>query len=446
MRLVLLTEYFYPDTTGSTGTLLSQLTRHLRDRCPELEIEVITGRHCYGASSALPPTEDWDGIAIHRLATPRSNRSSTLQRLACGLLFTGAALHHLMARPRPDMVMVVTNPPTLPLAARGFRRLTGTPYCYLVHDLYPDIAAALGLLPGDSRVAKLFRRCQKTWLHAASRTIVLGRCMADHLVTNYGLERERVAIVPNWADPEQVFPIGRQTRFRSEQQLRGFVLLYAGNLGRHQDFDTLLDAARLLQGGAGSGPPGGRPRAYRRPRPPAFDAGGCRGGAAQEITFVLVGDGAKRQHIAHRIAAEQITNVRLFPFVPRADYNDLLASADAGLVTLEPGAEGLGVPSKFYSILASGRATVAVVGAGSEVARVVEEAGCGVRVEQGDAAMLARSLLALAASPDAVRQMGENARRVFLENYTLERTAARYLSLFHAAAHVRQEGVCTVSL
>src|SRR5205085_7025292 len=127
----------------------------------------------------------------------------------------------------------------------------------------------------------------------------------------------RIQVIPIGYDPDQVRPTDRMSQFRQQNGLTGFMVLYAGNFGRHQDFDTLLDAAALL----------------RR--------------AGKEITLVFVGDGAKREQVARRIAAEGMSNVRMFPFVPREELSDLLASADVSLVTLEPGAEGLGVPSKF---------------------------------------------------------------------------------------------------
>jgi colanic acid biosynthesis glycosyl transferase WcaI len=222
--------------------------------------------------------------------------------------------------------------------------------------------------------------------------------MQEYLMSHYDMSREQIEVIPNWSDPDQIFPKDRSSRFRSEHGLDGFVVLYAGNFGRHQDFDSLLDAAKSLS--------------LRQ----------------EKVLLVLVGDGAKREHIAHRVRAENISNVRMFPFVPRSEFNDLLASADVSLVTLEAGAEGLGVPSKFYNILASGRPTVAVTGPSSEVARVVAEARCGVRVEQGDAAGLADVLCTLAHSPIFVQRMGENARKLFLESYTLDKIARRYVA------------------
>ena len=404
MRICLVSEYFYPDNGGGTGTVLSQLMRHLKDANADLEIDVITSRHLYrGAQTALPARSQWDGIQIYRLKTPRPHASNIKKRLLANVRFSWAALSQLLRCQRYDLVLVSTAPPTAPLTARAFLGLTKTPYAYVVYDLFPDVAVALGVLDGASRPARALHKSQRRWLHGAQTTVVLGRCMADHLVKTYELNRERIEVIAVGADAKQVVPIGRQTRFRAANDLNDFVVLWAGNFGHHQNFDAILDAAKRLKE---------------------------RG---EKITFAFVGDGAKRDYIAARIAEENLDNVRMFPFVPAADFGDMMASADVSLVALEPGAEGLGVPSKFYNILASGRATVALVAPDSEVARVLEENDCGVRVDQ-NGALLAQTLGELAADPERLARMGRNARCVCEEKYSMEQVARQFYEMLDRAA------------
>lgn len=405
MRICILSEYFYPDNTGGTPTVLSNLARYLKDQHPALSIDVIASRHLYrGDDALLPAYENWGGIKILRLRAPKSNRPSTALRLAAGLVFTFAALRKLRQRPRYDLLFVVTNPPTLPLAVRVFSKLNQTPYIYLIHDLYPDLATALGVLAPSSPIAKLFHYCQHSWLHGATRIVVIGRCMRDYLIAHYGLPAPRIEVITNWSDPDQIKPLAKQTAFRARHNLRGTVVLYAGNFGQYQNFDNILEAAKQLRD------------------------------EQRDISFVFVGEGARRDDLAARIEAEKISNARLLPFVPQAEFADLLASADISLVTLEPGAEGLGVPSKFYNILASGRPTVAIVATTSEVARVLAAADCGVTVPQNEPRVLAEAIAGLAASQTRMEQMGHNARRVLEEQYTLQQVAEQFYNLFECVA------------
>jgi len=235
--------------------------------------------------------------------------------------------------------------------------------------------------------------------------------MRDYLVEHYSLPGENVEVITNWSDAGEILPLSKNTRFRRQHGLEGKIVLYAGNFGQYQNFDNILDAAKQLASN------------------PTYAPGGPVG-----VTFVFVGEGARKNYIAHRIKEENINNIRMFPFVDRANLGDLLASADISLVTLEPGVEGLGVPSKFYNILASGRPTVAIVGAHSEVARALEEADCGVRVEQGRPDQLARTISELMAAPQELERIGNNARRVFEEKYTLHHVSEKYYEVFQTTA------------
>ena len=413
MRICLISEYFYPDNAGGTGAVLSNLARYLQDEYSDLQLDVITSRNLYrGEADSLPLYENWGGINICRLQTPKSNRPSAALRLAAGTLFTAAAFRKLALRQRYDLLFVVTSPPMLPMAARAFRRLRRTPYVYLIHDLYPNVATALGVLSPESTVGRFFGRLQRGWLCVAHKNIVLGSCMRDYLAQHYAVPKEKVEVITNWADDKEILPLPKTTRFRKEHQITGKVVLYAGNFGKYQNFDNILDAAKLLLKTPSHAP-----------------------GSAEQISFVLVGDGARKEHIAKRIKEENISNIRLFPFVDRADLGDLLASADVSLVTLEPGMEGLGVPSKFYNILASGRPTVAIVGAQSEVANVLQEADCGLRVEQGEPEQLAGTLAQLLASPEALERLGKNARAVFEQKYTLQHISRQFYNVFEATTN-----------
>jgi glycosyltransferase involved in cell wall biosynthesis len=404
MRIGVITEYF--DRTGSTPTVLHDLVAHLCARHPDLTFDVIASRNQYRGDELLPRHESSERVEVTRLSTPKSNRPSTMSRLAAGFVFTTAAFTELMKHERHDVLLVVTNPPSLAMAASGVKRLRGTPYVYLIHDLYPDVANVLGVLPKTSNASLLLRRFQKQWLRAATRVIVLGRCMRDYVHVHYGVPSEKVDVIPNWADSEEIVPLD-VSRFRETNALGRVTVLYSGNFGMHQDFDVVLDAAKILM----------------QTNP--------------EIVFVLAGRGARQEHIDSRIASEGIRNVRVFPLADQKDYSDLLAAGDIGLVTLARGTEGIGVPSKFYNILAAGRPVVAVVAPNSEVALVLRESESGVQVDTGDARGLADAIDSLARDPARRERFGRNARDVLVRNYTLEQVGERFYSSLVAAAQVR---------
>ena len=264
------------------------------------------------------------------------------------------------------------------------------------------------VLPPKHPFVQAFGAAQKRWLNSAAKVIVLGEYMGEHLTRTYGVPPQNIEAISVGSNPNEIVPGPKASRFRATHGLSGFLVLYSGNFGRYHNFNTVLDAARLL----------------RDTHP--------------QISFALVGDGAQKTHIVERVTEEELTNVRLFDFVPKEDYADLLASADLSFVTLEPGMEGLCVPSKFYSILASGRPVLATVSPLSEVARVIDEAQAGVHMEQSATEALAAAVVALSENPGEAERMGRNARRVLEDQYSVTEVARRYYAVLQAACRPQE--------
>lgn len=326
VKIAVLCEYFYPDNSGATPSDMTELTCYLKQFHAGIEIDVITSRHQYrpsGVITKLLPEEVWNGLTIHRLRTPKSNRPSMIFRLLAGGVFSMTALFWMLRKPVYDLVLIVTNPPANALAAWAYSRLRRVPYVYFINDLYPDIAVALGRLDPKSFVTRFFCRIQKRWLDGAARTVVVGRCMQQHIHSHYELPLPRITVIRNWADPKQICPSPRENALRQSNNLTGFVVLYGGNFSRYVNFDQILGAARLM-------------------------------GQDQNITFVLIGDGSRRGEILERVVREELRNVRVLPPVPRSAMGEVLAASDVCLISLDSQMKGLGSPGKLYSILAAG--------------------------------------------------------------------------------------------
>ncbi|MGI4788510.1 MAG: glycosyltransferase family 4 protein [Janthinobacterium lividum] len=408
MRICIVNEFFYPDNTGGTGTVLSDLVRSLREIDTGIEIDVVTSNNLYRQADAdLPAYENWNGVNIHRLATPRPNGLPMPLRLASNLLFCGLALVKLVSLRPYDVILLGTAPPMVAMAAQALKQLKGTPFVYIVYDLEPDRSVTMKVLSENHPVAKVFQWGQRRWLNSAAKVIVLGEYMGEYLSQTYRVPPRNIEAISIGSDPNEIIPGSKSSRFRAEHGISGFLVLYSGNFGRYHNFDTILDAARQL----------------RETNP--------------EISFALVGDGAQKGHIDRRVREENLHNVRLYEFVAKDAYADLLASADISLVTLEPGMEGLCVPSKFYSILASGRPVLATVSPKSEVARVIDEAQAGIHLEQAATEHLVSALISLSANPAQADQMGRNARRILEEKYSMSQVARQYHAVLQeAASHV----------
>jgi glycosyltransferase involved in cell wall biosynthesis len=203
-------------------------------------------------------------------------------------------------------------------------------------------------------------------------------------VAETGVLRERIRVIPNWADGMALQPtIPGANPLRAEWGLAGkFIVGYSGNFGRVHEFETLIGAAEALR-------------------------------SQVDIGFLLIGAGA--QIVVLEIAARDrgLTNLVFKPYQPRGQLNQSLGLADVHIVTLRSELEGLVVPSKFYGIAAVGRPTIFVGDPYGEIGSIVREAECGVCVAQGDVKGLAEAITRLRDDPSIRERMGRNARRTF---------------------------------
>jgi glycosyltransferase involved in cell wall biosynthesis len=403
LRICLVTEDFFPDD-GAVAILLSQLVRYLCDTYSDVTIDIVTSMHLSTRMGVtLPPYTSWDGIDIWRVDARRSKRPSVVLRLFSGAVFAWRALRLvevLHRRRRYDLLFVGTNPPSLPIVGQRMLRKAGIPYLYLVHDLFPDIAVGMGALRVSGLPTLLARRLQKKWLSAARAVVVVGRCMRLAVVASYGLPAGACQVIPNWSDVDAIRPLSVDTAFRTANHLSGFLVIYSGNLGRAQKLHTVLKAAQILRD------------------------------TYPDIGFVLVGNGSARQELSRHIEEMGLKNVRVLPSVPRAQYADLLASADVSLVSLDSALVGLAVPSKIYNMLASGRPIITVGSRESEIAMLVLEHQCGLQVDHNDGAQLAEAVVALYLGGSALRdRLGQMARTACTDLYALQIIGDKYYRL-----------------
>jgi len=226
----------------------------------------------------------------------------------------------------------------------------------------------------------VWERLHRWALRRVTRVVVLGEDMRQRIVSK-GVDPARIAIVrdgseiptagsspPDW-DPEVIRAIRGDFRF---------VLVHAGNLGFYGAWETLLAGAGKL--------------------------------ADERIGLVFVGDGAQRERLEAEAAG--IPNVRFLPFFPGSKISSVLAAADAHIITVKRGLEGVVVPSKLYGILAAGKPIVAVAPRECDAVSLGEKAGFAISADPDDAGEFAAVVGEIFRDARKLRAMGEAALAV----------------------------------
>ncbi|MBU6180156.1 MAG: glycosyltransferase family 4 protein [Verrucomicrobia bacterium] len=399
---MLVTQPYHPDLQ-STSHLLTELLGAMGDE--PVDFTVICGYPVLlpeGHRGGVPRSEVRGNERILRCGLRFDYKRGLLRRLLYMAAFVLSASWQLLRVRRDELVCAVTNPPFSPVWIHCLSRLRGFRYQIICHDVFPEGLVAVGKISETGPVAELWHAANRRALRGAESIVVLGRDMSELLRLRYGVTGSRLHVISHWSvnDGGGAFAPEKTALWRS-LGLSGdaFVVQYSGNMGLWHDLETLVRAAAFLKDD---------------PR----------------IRFLFIGGGMRKERAVALALELGADNIRWLPFQPGEALTDSLACGHLALISQREGLEGIAVPCKLYGILASGRGILAMVPQDCEVARVVAEEACGLRLDPDDAPALAREIRRLSESPDEVRALGARSYAAFDRKYRLGTAARAYRRLW----------------
>ena len=382
MRILLLNQFFYPDS-AATSQLLTDLARGLA--AEGHSVRAICGRSSYAASDALNPPD----VEIVRTPDLPFGRS-LLARVCSYTSFLSGALWYSLLGPRPDLILTLTTPPVLGVLGSLLKTIAGARHFIWEMDVYPDIAIDLEVLNPRSWLTRAMGAAFDNSRRGADGIIALGECMRARLIRR-GIPQGLIHIAENWADGREIHPLP----FPDPEPLR---ILYSGNLGLAHDVETIRAAIHHF-----------------------------RSDSRFHVHFA--GAGAQRCALELFCRDHQVVNISFAGYRPYDDLARSLGACHLGLVTQKPATLGSVVPSKTYGLMAAGRPILYIGPREATPARIVGRFRCGWQIDPGDAAGLVALLELLAANPGLIREAGARGRKAFLQHYDLPIGVARVCSI-----------------
>ncbi len=295
---------------------------------------------------------------------PAFSNQSSVSRIKSWLAFARWLKLQMRQVPKGTPLLLTSNPPTWPNIATAWKKRVGGPVTALLWDTYPEAIERIAGVKPTSPISKGWRKMNDRGLAAADTILTISADMeALWLQYNPQRDRPRMKVIDLWVDTEAFQP-RTDDRFRAEMGWKDkFVVIYSGNIGAVHDVSILPAASRLLQD-----------------RP--------------DIHIVIIGGGGRVDSL--KIEASGLKNIEFLPFQSFDRFPGVLAAADATIVSLGRGAEGVSMPSKVFSNMAAGTALITLNKSGGDLDRLVQECDCGVNVAEHDPALLAAAIKSLA--------------------------------------------------
>jgi glycosyltransferase involved in cell wall biosynthesis len=398
MRVLIVTQYFWPENFR-----INDLAQVLVERGHD--VTVLTGVPNYPAGRAFSGyewfrtrREQHAGIHIFRVPVIVRGSASALRLFLNYLSFAMSAsvLGPILLRREFDAVLAFEpSPVTVGIPAIVMKKWVRAPLLFWVQDLWPESLSATGMVRSPL-VISLVRALTGAIYRRCDRIMVQSEAFISRIQDVHGNRRPaQIDYLPNWAESFYQPVIVEPDAPEGIELPSGFRVLFAGNIGAAQSFETIIEAAQRLQG-------------------------------HPEIQWIVIGDGRRRAWLEQRRTelglqdSLHLLGSREPHLMPR--YFSL---AHALLVTLRSDPIfDLTVPSKVQSYLACGRPIVAALN--GEGQRIIRESGAGVAVPAGDSVALAAAVLKMSESSAAERdRMARCARQYYERHFEREAVIGR---------------------
>ena len=313
---------------------------------------------------------------------------------------------------RPDVVIASSPPLTVGLTGWWLSRIKRTPFIFDIRDLWPESITDLVPMTNGSAMVRILGGMSRFLYDRADELVVTSDSAKHELIEDRKVESHRITVIPNGVETEKFSPMDNTEAVREGLGLDGKLLVsFIGTIGLAQDVDMVIrSAARLMP-------------------------------SLKPIHFLFVGEGPRKSQAMDAVARLGLSNVTFLPGQKRDEVPGLIRASDICLVTLRKAqVNDAVIPVRMLEFMSCGRPVL--LSAGGEAKRIVNAAGAGMVIEQGNDTALAAAIVRLGRDAGLRRHMGAKGRQYVVDNFSRGQTAIRYLEVLEqvSSRHMKAKG------
>lgn len=387
MRILIVSQYFWPETFR-----INDLVKELVERGHN--VSVLTGKPNYpqgkiykGYGFFSHNRDEYFGAKIYRVPLIPRGKGTGMQLVFNYLSYVvSASTFVAFNRKKFDVSLTFAiSPITQMYPALLHKKLYGSRAYLWVQDLWPESVAAAGKMDSSSILKGLTKMVRS--IYKKSDGVLVQSEAFITSVLQKGVLPDKVHYIPNWAEDIFTKTVEKNSNKYWEIIPKGFVVMFAGNMGEAQDFDSIVNAAERTR-------------------------------HIHEIKWVIVGDGRKREWVETEIKKRNLSDTFfLLGRYPLEEMPYFFSLADIMLLTLkDEHIFSLTIPSKVQSYLAFGKPIASMInGIGN---KVINDANCGYTANAGNAEKLAENIIkAYNAPKETLVELGSNGRLYYMKEF-----------------------------
>lgn len=408
MKLIILTQYFPPETGAPQNRLFELAVRMMQQG---IDVTILTAMPNYptmkihqGYTGKWMMKEQLNGLPVIRSWIFAGTGKGVAGRLLNYFSFVFSSLlvgtSHLK---KADYLMVESPPLFLGITAYLLSRLKKAKLIFNVSDLWPESAEKLEIVTNKLLIGSAYK-LEKLLYHRSC--LVTGQTQG--IVSNISKRFPSVAVywLRNGVDTTLFDPALLESNWR---KTNGFdeedvLFLYAGIFGHAQDLATVVHAAALSK-------------------------------ANKQMKFIFVGTGPEENGL--KKLAEELNpgNVFFFPNQPKSNMPALVKACDVAVIHLRPLDLFLGaIPSKIFENLAMEKPLL--LGVDGEARQLfAREGNCALYCQPGNPTDMAQKAITLAEDATLRRQLGANGRQFVQATFNRDIIARDFIRQLEALKH-----------
>lgn len=400
MKILIVCQYFWPESFRVTDLALDLLKRGH-------QVEVLTGKPNYphgkfyeGYGFFSHSKDVYKGITIHRVPLFPRRKSTGFQLSLNYLSFVVfSCLYVLFHRQKYDVSLTFALSPIIQAyPALLHKKLYKSKAFLWVQDLWPESVTAAGNV-NNKHIIRILNKIVTHIYRNTDKILVQSKSFIPS-VEEKGVDKNKIRYVPNWA--EDLFTENLTVDKNRYKNIlpEGFIVMFAGNIGEAQDFESIVKAAELTKG-------------------------------IPDIKWVFVGDGRKKEYVEKKIKKLKLQDtIKLLGRYPVEDMPDFFIHADVMLITLKKEQIfSMTIPSKLQSYMAYGKPIVGMLdGIGADL---IIDANCGSVVPSANYEELSRNVVRLFhEDKKTLAEKGKNGKKYYETNFSKHRVIASLINIF----------------
>jgi glycosyltransferase involved in cell wall biosynthesis len=419
MKILYVSQYFPPEM-GAPAARAAELSRHWA--AAGHEVTVLTGfpNHPTGV---IPPEyrdkfrrlvvrEQSEGVSVVRTwLLPFPNRKAHERMLNYSSFCASAASTGLFLS-RPDVVIATSPQLLVGLSGWWLARWKRVPFVFEVRDLWPESLAAVGMGEANSLLHRALAKIAGFLYRHSDQVVVVSPAFEDYLVECRHVPREKISVIENGVETKlfspELFTGEAATRLRREFGAEGkLVVSYIGTMGMAHGLETIIAAASQL----------------RDTNP--------------EIVFLMLGEGAEKEHVIALARERGLSNMRFVNQQPREKIPAYICASDVCLVLLKKtDLFKTVIPTKMLEFMSCARPVI--LGVDGQARTILEEAHGGLVIEPENSDALVKAIRYLAANREEARELGQNGRKHIMRRFSRHQTAEKYIRVLEQLLNLQE--------